>query len=232
VRSYALALAARLGVTDARELKALEVAALLHDTGKIAVPDRILNKPGTLTAREFDTMKRHAAVGADILATVDFPYPVVPIVRHHHENWDGSGYPAGLRGTEIPLGARILSVIDCYDALISDRPYRTAMRPQEALDVIRARRGSMYDPDIVDAFERIASSLPAVAQTDAPQIAMARVPPPASSAPVRVPRETTGRRLAPAFDDGLRVTWSRLTAFAAVPHRRKRAAPALTRLGD
>jgi len=124
VQHGTLALARELGVTDEDTLCGLEAAALLHDTGKIAVPEHILNKPGRLTASEFETMKRHAPIGAQILASIEFPYPVAPIVRHHHENWDGTGYPDGLKGEEIPLGARILSVVDCFDALTSDRPYR------------------------------------------------------------------------------------------------------------
>ena len=100
-------------------------------------------------------MKLHASVGADILSAIDFPYPVVPIVRHHHENWDGSGYPAGIRGTEIPIGARILAVVDCFDALTSDRPYRPRMSDQDALMILRERRGTMYDPMIVDTFFQV-----------------------------------------------------------------------------
>ena len=152
VQQGALGLARELGVTDADTLKGLEAAALLHDTGKIAVPEHILNKPGRLTPGEFEKMKRHAPIGAEILSSIDFPYPVVPIVRHHHENWDGTGYPDGLKGAEIPLGARILSVVDCFDALTSDRPYRRRMTPQEALTIIVDRRGQMYDPVVVDAF--------------------------------------------------------------------------------
>ena len=97
-------------------------------------------------------MKLHSSVGADILSAIDFPYPVVPIVRHHHENWDGTGYPDGLSGTSIPLGARILSVVDCFDALTSDRPYRPRLADKDALNILRQRRGSMYDPLIVDTF--------------------------------------------------------------------------------
>ena len=152
VQQGTLALARRIGVTDASELQAIEAAALLHDTGKIAVPEHILNKPGRLTPAEFDKMKRHPAIGADILSSIEFPYPVVPIVRHHHENWDGTGYPDGLRGDQIPIGARILAVIDCFDALTSDRPYRRRMTDAEAIAIVRDRRGSMYDPAIVDAF--------------------------------------------------------------------------------
>ena len=155
VQHYAMGLANALGGLDEQTFKAIQAAALLHDTGKLAVPERILNKPGKLTPAEFETMKLHVDVGADILSSIDFPYPVVPIVRAHHENWDGTGYPNGLKGLEIPIGARILSVVDCYDALVSDRPYRAAMTDDEALAIIRARRGTMYDPAVVDTFERV-----------------------------------------------------------------------------
>ena len=152
VQRYTMALAEALGVKEQRDIDALRAAALLHDTGKLAVPEYILNKPGPLTASEFERMKVHADVGADILKSIDFPYPVEPIVRHHHEQWDGSGYPAGLSGQEIPLGARILSVVDCYDALTSDRPYRPRMTRQQAEQQLKERRGKAYDPWIVDQF--------------------------------------------------------------------------------
>jgi len=155
VQGYAVGLAKRVGVTDDKLIRAIEAAALLHDMGKLAVPEYILNKPGKLTGAEFEKMKLHASVGADILSAIDFPYPVVPIVRHHHENWDGSGYPAGLKGTDIPIGARILSVVDCFDALTSDRPYRPRLTDEEALKILFQRRGSMYDPLIVDTFARV-----------------------------------------------------------------------------
>lgn len=155
VQSTALALAKRLGVDDAKELRAIEAAALLHDVGKLAIPEHILNKPGKLTPAEFERMKSHARIGAEILSEVDFPYPVVPIVRYHHENWDGSGYPEGLRGDAIPIGARILSVVDCFDALTSHRPYRRALSVPETFAIIDARRGTMYDPAIVDAFHEM-----------------------------------------------------------------------------
>ncbi|HVD91110.1 MAG TPA: HD domain-containing phosphohydrolase [Vicinamibacterales bacterium] len=149
-----MALARELGVSDPDTLKGLEAAALLHDTGKIAIPEHILNKPGRLTPSEFEKMKRHAPIGAQILSSIDFPYPVVPVVRHHHENWDGSGYPDGLKGENIPLGARILSVVDCFDALTSDRPYRRRMTEEQALKIIIDRRGTMYDPLVVDTFAK------------------------------------------------------------------------------
>jgi putative nucleotidyltransferase with HDIG domain len=155
VQAYATGLARALRIGDPATLQAIEAAALLHDTGKLAIPEHILNKPGKLTASEFDTMKSHVNVGAEILSAIDFPFPVVPIVRAHHENWDGSGYPDGLKGDQIPIGARILAVADCFDALTSDRPYRPAMTERDALDIIVARRGTMYDPSVVDAFLRV-----------------------------------------------------------------------------
>jgi putative nucleotidyltransferase with HDIG domain len=152
VQRFALGLAKKIGVHDKLQLQALEAAALLHDMGKIAVPEHILNKPSKLTAGEFEKMKLHASVGADILSSIKFPYPVVPIVRHHHENWNGTGYPDGLRGTEIPLGARILAVVDCFDALTSDRPYRPKLTDSDAIAILMERRGIMYDPLVVDTF--------------------------------------------------------------------------------
>jgi putative nucleotidyltransferase with HDIG domain len=152
VQAYAVGLAKRVGVTDDHLIKAIEAAALLHDMGKLAVPEYILNKPGKLSPAEFEKMKLHASIGADILSAINFPYPVVPIVRHHHENWDGTGYPAGLKGTDIPIGARILAVVDCFDALTSDRPYRPRLTDEEALRILDQRRGLMYDPLIIDTF--------------------------------------------------------------------------------
>lgn len=159
VQKYALGLARALGVHDDALLKAVEAAALLHDMGKLAVPEYILNKPGKLTEAEFEKMKLHASVGADILSAIDFPYPVVPIVRHHHESWDGSGYPDGLQGTDIPIGARILSVVDCFDALTSDRPYRRRLSNEDAISILNERKGTMYDPWVVQTFERVHESL-------------------------------------------------------------------------
>jgi len=155
VQAYAVGLARALGVAGEGSLKAIEAAALLHDTGKLAVPEHILNKPGKLTEAEFEKMKQHVDVGADILSLVEFPYPVVPIVRAHHENWDGTGYPRGIRGEDIPIGARILSVVDCFDALTSDRPYRRKLTDEAAIEILVERRGRMYDPQVVDMFLRV-----------------------------------------------------------------------------
>ena len=168
VQTYAVALAKEMGVADESLIKAIEAAALLHDMGKLAVPEYILNKPGPLTPSEFDKMKLHASVGADILSAIDFPYPVVPIVRHHHENWNGTGYPAGLSGADIPIGARILSVVDCFDALTSDRPYRPRLSDKEALRILAERRGTMYDPLVVDTFNRIHADLVQLVPADPP----------------------------------------------------------------
>ena len=152
VQHFAVGLARKVGITDERQIKAIEAASLLHDMGKLAIPEYILNKPGKLTPAEFEKMKLHASVGADILSAIDFPYPVVPIVRHHHENWDGTGYPDGIGGSNIPIGARILSVVDCFDALTSDRPYRPRLSDADAIQILLDRRGSMYDPLVVDTF--------------------------------------------------------------------------------
>jgi diguanylate cyclase (GGDEF)-like protein/putative nucleotidyltransferase with HDIG domain len=176
VQTYAVALARRVGVSDEALIKAIEAAALLHDMGKLAVPEYILNKPGKLTTAEFEKMKRHATVGADILSAIDFPYPVVPIVRHHHENWDGSGYPQGLKGTEIPIGARVLAVVDCFDALTSDRPYRPRLPNDEALRILLERRSSMYDPLIVDTFVRVHDEITRdAARTGLPEHALVEI---------------------------------------------------------
>jgi putative nucleotidyltransferase with HDIG domain len=152
VQRHTVALAKRLGVSDPTELKALEAASLLHDIGKLAVPDYVLNKPGALTSAEFEQIKLHATMGATILEAVEFPYPVVPIVKHHHEQWCGKGYPSSIRGEAIPLGARIVSVVDCFDALTSDRPYRRKLSDADALHILRERSGTMYDPQVVEAF--------------------------------------------------------------------------------
>jgi putative nucleotidyltransferase with HDIG domain len=159
VQNYAVELAKAVGIRNELQIKAIQAAAVLHDTGKIAVPEAILNKPGPLTKEEFAIMKQHAAVGADIISSINFPYPVEPIVRYHHENWDGSGYPEGLVGTAIPIGARILAVVDCFDALTSDRPYRGMLTDAEALAIVVERRGRMYDPLVVDTFLRIYPTL-------------------------------------------------------------------------
>ena len=151
VQIYATGLARLFGLSDP-EIEALKAGALLHDIGKLAVPDYILNKPGPLTPAEFDRMKVHTIVGAEILERVGFPYPVVPVVRHHHERWDGRGYPDGLRGDEIPITARIMTIADSFDSMREERQYRKAMTREEAIAVLKEGSGTFFDPHIVSAF--------------------------------------------------------------------------------
>lgn len=153
VQIYAMQIGKDLGL-DESQLNAIRAAAMLHDIGKLAVPEQILSKPGRLTPEEFEKMKIHPAVGADILDRVRFPYPVVPIVRSHHEKWNGTGYPDALSGEAIPIGARILSVVDCFDALTSERPYRRAMTLDEAMTYLRTESGGAFDPRVVQGLER------------------------------------------------------------------------------
>ncbi len=150
VQLYAGEIGKDLGLSP-QELEALRAAAVLHDIGKLAVPESIISKPGKLTRSEFEKMKIHPVVGAEILERVEFPYPVVPIVRSHHEKWDGSGYPHGLKGTEIPIGARILAAVDCLDALASDRQYRRALPLDEAMARVASEAGTAFDPAVVRA---------------------------------------------------------------------------------
>lgn len=153
VEVYAMEIGRELGLSEL-ELKALEAAALLHDIGKLAVPEYIISKPGKLTREEFEKMKIHPVVGAELIEQVEFPYPVAPIVRGHHEKWDGSGYPDGLAGEAIPIGARILAAVDCLDALASDRQYRRALPLDEALAFVQRESGRGFDPRVVDVLAR------------------------------------------------------------------------------
>ena len=148
VQTYAVELARDLNLPE-MEVEAIRAASILHDIGKLAVPEHIISKPGKLTPEEFEKMKIHPIVGAEILERVQFPYPVAPIVLSHHEKWDGTGYPYGQRGEEIPIGARILAAVDCLDALASDRQYRRALPLEEAIKVVLAEGGKSYDPNIV-----------------------------------------------------------------------------------
>ena len=166
VKVYATEISKELNL-DELEMQAIQAAALLHDIGKLAVPEHIISKPGKLTPEEFEKMKVHPVVGAEILERVRFPYPVVPIVRSHHEKWNGKGYPEGLQGTQIPIGARILAAVDCLDALASDRQYRKALPLNEAMAIVEKEAGQSFDPEIVAILKRryvelehMATSLP------------------------------------------------------------------------
>src|SRR4029079_14773596 len=148
VQIYATGLARLFGLSES-EIEALKAGALLHDIGKLAVPDYILNKPSPLTAAEFDKMKVHTIVGGEILERVGFPYPVVPVVRHHHERWDGTGYPDGLRAEAIPMTARSLSVVDCFDAARETRQYRKGLTRDAAIALLQAGVDTKYDAQVV-----------------------------------------------------------------------------------
>ena len=163
VRTYAVEIARELQL-DEDQIEALRAAALLHDIGKLAVPEQIINKPGKLSREEFEKMKVHPIVGAEILQRVAFPYPVAPIVRCHHERWDGSGYPEGLSGENIPIGARILAAVDCLDALASDRQYRQALPLVEAMEKVKEKSGTWFDPRVVDILQNRYIDLERIAQ--------------------------------------------------------------------
>lgn len=162
VQVYALEIGKELGLPPG-QIEALRAASLLHDIGKLAVPEHIISKPGKLTPEEFEKMKIHPVVGAEILERVKFPYPVVPMVRHHHEKWNGAGYPDGLKGEAIPMGARILAAVDCLDALASDRQYRKALPLDEAMAVVQKESGTSFDPRIVEILARRYKELEAMA---------------------------------------------------------------------
>src|SRR5687767_12615266 len=160
---YATALARALKMSET-DVQAVKTAALLHDIGKLAVPEHILAKPGPLTPEEFQKVRVHPQVGADIIAAVPFPYPVAPLILSHHERWDGRGYPSGLQGENIPLGARILCLVDYFDALTSDRPYHKPMTVEAAVALIEQEAGKALDPTAVAAFLRILPDIRAEAE--------------------------------------------------------------------
>jgi diguanylate cyclase (GGDEF)-like protein/putative nucleotidyltransferase with HDIG domain len=170
VQTYATGVARALGMPE-HEVQGVRTAALLHDIGKLAVPEYILVKPGPLTPEEFQKVRIHPQVGADIIAGVAFPYPVAPLILSHHERWDGRGYPAGLKEEEIPLGARILCVVDCFDALTSDRVYHTSINNEAALAILQQDSGKAFDPRVVSTFARVMAQLRAEVERD-------EVPPP------------------------------------------------------
>ena len=164
VQLYAAALARALGMSE-NEIQGVKTAALLHDIGKLAVPEHILSKPGPLTPEEFQKIRAHPKVGADIISAVPFPYPVSPLILSHHERWDGKGYPSGLKGEDIPLGARILSVVDYFDALMAERPYHKAMGFDAAVGLLQQEAGKGLDPRVVDKFIELLPTLQREAST-------------------------------------------------------------------
>ncbi len=160
---------------NGEEIDGLRTAALLHDIGKLAVPEHILSKPGPLTPDEVKKVRIHPVVGAEIIAQVPFPYPVAPLILCHHERWDGRGYPSGLKGDEIPLGARIIAVIDFYDALISDRPYHPAMSAEAAARLVQQEAGRAFDPKVVNNFMEMLPELPRLVESSSPSLLKPRV---------------------------------------------------------
>ncbi len=152
VTEYTMELARLMNITDHEFLDALNKAALLHDIGKIGIPDAILRKPGKLTPEEWEIMKKHPLIGYEIIKKIKFLERSAPIVLHHHERWDGKGYPDGLKGEEIPLGSRIFAVADTIDAMTSDRPYRKALTFEIVSDELKKFKGIQFDPRVVDAF--------------------------------------------------------------------------------
>ncbi len=151
VADLAVRFGSHLGLAE-RDIDLIETGAKLHDIGKIGIPEEILNKKGRLTDEEFDIIKSHPVLGEQLLQPLDFLAEARPIVRHHHERWDGRGYPDGLASSKIPRAAALLAVVDAYDALTSDRPYRAGMPPREALEILRSGAGTQWDPDLVSAF--------------------------------------------------------------------------------
>src|SRR5262245_6806466 len=151
VQYYAGCLAEAIGIPS-EEVQAIKTAALLHDIGKLAIPEHILSKPGPLTPEEFQKVRIHPKVGAEIIAGVPFPYPVASVILCHHERWDGNGYPSGLAGDAIPIGARVLSVVDYYDAVTSVRPYHSALSREGAVDLLQHEAGRALDPVLVEIF--------------------------------------------------------------------------------
>ena len=164
VQVFAAGLAKALGMSE-NEIQGVKTAALLHDIGKLAVPEHILSKPGPLTQEEFQKIRIHPQVGAEIIAGVPFPYPVAPLILSHHERWDGKGYPAGMKGDEIPAGARILAVVDYFDALTSERPYHKAMSDEGAVGLLRQEAGKALDPNLVMMFVENLEKLKTEAET-------------------------------------------------------------------
>jgi diguanylate cyclase (GGDEF)-like protein/putative nucleotidyltransferase with HDIG domain len=200
VQLYAASVARAMGMAD-NEVQGVKTAALLHDIGKLAVPEHILSKPGPLTPEEFKKIREHPKVGADIVSSVPFPYPVAPLILSHHERWDGKGYPAGLRGPDIPLGARILSVVDYFDAIMAERPYHRAMEQVAAVALLQREAGSALDPVVVSTFIELLPSL----QVEAAKLDHAYRKPPAENDSPLLSRPATGVLLEPSktsvFDD-------------------------------
>lgn len=154
VRDHSLIIARQLGWTVA-QLDHLQYGSILHDIGKIHIPESVLSKPGKLDEKEWIEMKKHPIIGVEMIKDIEYLAPAIPVIRHHHERWDGSGYPDGLAGKEIPLGARIVAIADSLDAMCTVRPYQSAHTPEQAYEEIVQSSGTLYDPEVVSAFQKI-----------------------------------------------------------------------------
>ena len=185
VQLYASTLARAAGMSD-DELQGVRTAALLHDIGKLAIPEHILSKPGALTPEELHKVRSHPKIGADIISAVPFPYPVAPLIHSHHERWDGKGYPDGLKGEEIPLGARVLTVVDYFDSVMADRPYHNAVPFESAVGLIRLEAGKALDPALVAKFVEL---LPELQPKAARLAAMSPSPAVITATPAEAPRQ-------------------------------------------
>jgi putative nucleotidyltransferase with HDIG domain len=157
VNAYAVALAETIGLPP-DEVSRISTAALLHDVGKVGIPDKILNKKEKLSAADWEIIESHSRLGANIVGNVPNLVPCTPIILHHHERWDGSGYPEGLKEENIPLGARVLAIADAFDAMTSERPYRGALSHKEAVEELRKGAGIQFDPKLVEVFIGIAEA--------------------------------------------------------------------------
>jgi diguanylate cyclase (GGDEF)-like protein/putative nucleotidyltransferase with HDIG domain len=197
VQLYATAVARALGMTE-NEIQGVRTAALLHDIGKLAVPEHILVKPGPLTPEEFQKIRAHPKVGADIVSSVPFPYPVAPLILNHHERWDGKGYPSGVKGTDIPLGARILSVVDYFDALMAERPYHKALGYEAAIGLLQQEAGKGLDPIVMSTFVALLPALQAEAAALEQAAPRSPAAAPVGYAPLPVGADAPGKNV---FDD-------------------------------
>ena len=169
VSRYALLIAEKLGLST-KERHQLYLAAMLHDIGKIGVPDELLHRPGNLSDEEMERVRNHVQLGASMIEMLGEMHPIVPLIRHHHESWDGTGYPDGMKGEEIPLISRISSVADMYDAMTSDRPYRKRRSHEQAVEEIKRTTGTKVDPRVAEAFLQVLKEIAPAEQADATMI--------------------------------------------------------------
>jgi diguanylate cyclase (GGDEF)-like protein/putative nucleotidyltransferase with HDIG domain len=200
VQMYAAGLAKAAGLSPSA-IQGVKTAALLHDIGKLAVPEHILSKPGPLTQEEFQKIRIHPEVGAEIIAAVPFPYPVAPIILSHHERWDGKGYPQGLKGEEIPIGARILTIVDYFDAVTTERPYHKALSHESAIGLLKHETGRALDESLVNTFVEILPTLVAEANAVEQALMTADTVPESETSGATAPGLASGHTVSNAFEN-------------------------------